>query len=324
MPATLVFDHPTPVALAAHLAAELSAGTVGGTVDADPSPAAGGQGPLDTLAGMFRLALEQGRMGHGLDLLLDAAKLRPTFDGAEGSDAMIAPVRLARADGDRGAAGSAPELVCFVSIVALAGPHQYARFASAFRGVRDVSAMGVPGFLAAERLPATAEVLVDLQVRALLEHVGDRFVLLGSSGGGLLAHAAARRLEAIGRPPEAVVLLDTYPPGSVELSRQQNPLIEGMFDRDETFVRMDGARFSAMGWYFHLFGKWEPEPIASPTLLVRATDPLVHLAADQEWRSNWHLADAVLEVPGNHFTIMEEHAANTAAVVRDWLAARGC
>jgi thioesterase domain-containing protein len=42
-----------------------------------------------------------------------------------------------------------------------------------------------------------------------------------------------------------------------------------------------------------------------------------------DWRSSWPHADTVTDVPGNHFTIVEEHIADAVAAVRAWLPALG-
>jgi len=42
---------------------------------------------------------------------------------------------------------------------------------------------------------------------------------------------------------------------------------------------------------------------------------------DGDWRSYWDLPHSVLDVPGNHFTMMEDQAAGTARAVDEWLVA---
>src|SRR5262249_27254658 len=162
---------------------------------------------------------------------------RPMFEGPSDAGKPAAMVRLARGPGGRPAA---PRLVCFASCMALAGVHQYARFASAFRDVRDVSALAVPRFASGESLAASVDGLVRAQAEQVLEASGGRpFVLLGSSAGGWLAHAAARHLESAGTGPAAVVLLDTYLPGSSFVANFGFSLIHGMLERDGMFVDMN-------------------------------------------------------------------------------------
>ncbi|WP_374250709.1 alpha/beta fold hydrolase [Micromonospora sp. R77] len=309
LPVTLTFDHATPRAVAEFLDAELSAA----------QPAAGGSEPArpvqDVIGMLFRQACEQHRLKEGFELLQSVARLRPTFTDAAEVRELPTAVRLAK--------GPEPvRLVCFSSQVALAGVHQYARFASAFRDVRDVVALAVPGFAAGEPLPATADALVELLARMVREHVGDHpFALLGSSSGGVLAHATAARLDRDGPSAAGVALLDTYVPGDDSLGQFEDQLLGGMFAREESFARMDSARLSAMSWYFNLLGDWTPPKLTAPVLLVRASRPMPggEGLSPQQWQTGWTEADEVVDVPGNHFTMMEDLAASTAGVVDDWL-----
>ncbi|WP_055495832.1 type I polyketide synthase [Streptomyces sp. TP-A0356] len=320
LPPTLLFDHPTPEALAAHLDTQL--------LDADTAPAGPAPAPRtgepaarfeDTLGGLFKRACETGRVNEGFALLQAAAELRPTF----GSPAELAtvPEAIRLSAGDRAA-----PLVCFSSYVALAGVHQYARFASAFRGQRDVWALPTQGFGAGETLPASFDAVAELHAEAVARTAGDGpVVLLGSSSGGVLALAAARRLQEQGRPPAAVVLLDTYMPrADSPFLRFSQQMLGGMFDRESMFAHMDTDRLTAMSWYVALIGEWEPGPLDSPVLLVRSSEPPVppepgtELPAEQ-WQTSWDRAHTVVDVPGNHFTMMEAHARSTAEATGDWL-----
>src|SRR5262249_10758834 len=102
-------------------------------------------------------------------------------------------------------------------------------------------------------------------------------------------------------------------------------LLSGMFAREERYVRMDGSRLSAMGWYTLQFETWEPEVIDTPTLLLRATEPLNGMTDDPEsedWKASWAFARrlAVADVPGDHFTMTEEHLGATVRSIQDWIA----
>ncbi|MCX4547571.1 type I polyketide synthase [Streptomyces sp. NBC_01500] len=325
LPVTVTFDHASPLALAVHLEAELGggdtsettgAGITGAETAGDAAVARPGRSAPDEIIGrLFRQACEDRRLREGFELLQSVANLRPTFTDAAEVSELPTSVRLAR--------GPAPvRLVCFSSQVALAGVHQYARFASAFRDVRDVVALAVPGFADGEPLPATDEALVGLLARMVREQVGDEpYAVLGSSSGGILAHATAARLGEEGRAPRGVALLDTYVPGDDSLGQFEDQLLGGMFEREAGFARMDAARLSAMSWYFNLLGDWAPKQLAAPVLLVRAGEPMAggESLAPEQWQTQWTAADTVVDVPGNHFTMMEDLAGTTARVVDDWL-----
>ncbi|MEU6807015.1 type I polyketide synthase, partial [Streptomyces neyagawaensis] len=310
---TAVLDSGTPARLAEHLRAELTRST---------APGAGrgvGEAPYDPVSALFRQACEVGRIHEGIQILQQAAKLRPDFgSGPEllsSSGRRPELLRLHIRD-------DAPELVCFASVVALGGAHQYSRFASAFEGRYGVSALDAPGFAPDEPLPADMSSLLDFQTEVLLRRLGDRpKVLLGSSSGGTLAHAAAARLEALGAGPAAVVLLDTYLSGDEAMTQFDDVLVSGMFDREDRAAPMDGTRLTAMGRYFQLLDDWVPPPVEAPVLLVRASSPLAEPAPDSDidWRASWPSAHSVLDVPGNHWSMMEQHLKTTVEAVNGWL-----
>jgi thioesterase domain-containing protein/short-subunit dehydrogenase/acyl carrier protein len=334
---TIVFDVSGPEALAEHLDGQIApaSGDLGEAGAAQgPSAPVGTVGvrPEETVYGLFRHACLNGRVDDGFTLLQAAAELRPTFDRpAEAKAAVAGAVRLVSGARDGSAAGP---LICFSSYVALAGVHQYARFAAGFRGERDVWALPTPGFGPGEPLPATLDVVARFQadeierIMAVTEG-GAPPVLLGSSSGGTLALAAAAELRDRGAAPAAVALLDTYlPRADSPFARFSGEMLAGMFEREEAFAlaAMSVGRLGAMSWYVKMIGEWEPPQEGTPVLLLRSSEPPVTaLEEDGEtpppstWQSEWVGADRVRDVPGNHFTMMEDHADTTAAAVREWL-----
>ncbi|NXY96048.1 SDR family NAD(P)-dependent oxidoreductase [Streptomyces sp. BR123] len=320
LPATLLFDHPTPLLVAQRLHTEL-AGTGAAGGPAGPGGAAGQreeEAASGVLGAMLREAGTQGESGRFMELLMQASRFRPSFSS---------PAELRKAPGlvrlSRGETG--PGLICFSSILSISGPHQYARFASAFRGRRDVHAMAAPGFLRGEQLPSTTEAVIEAKAEALLRHAdGAPFVLLGHSSGGIFAHAVAGKLEEAGVFPEAVVLIDIYSHDDDALLGIQPGLSAGVDERQDTYVPVDDHRLLAMGAYFRLFAGWKPETVKTPTLLVRSQEQFFDWTrpADGDWRSYWELEHTAVDVPGNHFTMMEQHARTTARAVEEWLDGR--
>jgi polyketide synthase 12 len=213
-----------------------------------------------------------------------------------------------------------PLLVAFSTYVPVGGVQEYARLAASFRGHRDVAVARPVGFTADERLPADVDALLDAQAQAVTAFAGDRpVVLTGLSSGGTMAHAVAARLERRGAPVAGVALLDTAYRGEHFLDTLGDAGDEAMFDRERTWTPMTTARVTAAAWYLELFGGWEPPPLAAPVLLVRASEPVAPDAPDG-WQVGWDAPHTAVDVPGDHFTIVEEHADTTAKAVEAWIA----
>jgi len=195
-------------------------------------------------------------------------------------------------------------------------PHQYARLAGALRGRREVTVLPHPGFRPGERLPVDLDAVVAAQARAALWCArGGPMALLGYSSGGWVAHAVAARLEELGHSVEAVVLLDTYLQSEMT-DGLASALTEGLFARQSESLDTAPQSLIAMGAYFRVFERWTPTEIAAPTLFLRAAEPLA--PAEPEGPS-WPLAGPVRDVPGNHFTLLEDHVGPTAETVHEWL-----
>ncbi|MFG2415485.1 type I polyketide synthase [Streptomyces goshikiensis] len=313
LPPTLLFDFPTPRAVATHLAQQYvphptqplpapAAATTGGPAAAEELP--------DSLAGLFRTACERGRTMEAMGLLTITARLRPVFDRAEAPGAVPAAVPLA-------SGGTGPHLLCFPALSALSGPQEYARLARGLAGLRPVTALPHPGFQRSERLPATLDAFVTAQAAAVLAAAdGEPFALLGRSAGGWAAQAVAQRLAAEDAAPVAVVLLDTYPAARADRDEALAPMTDDMLRQAARFASHDPDRLTAMAGYFTLYSGWRPERPAAPTLFVRAGEPLPGTAPAPAWP----LPHTEITVPGDHFTLLEGHARSTARTVHDWLA----
>ncbi|MBD0672790.1 type I polyketide synthase, partial [Streptomyces sp. CBMA156] len=319
LPATVAFENPTPEALAAYLTRSL------GAASARAEETAQVREPESVFGAMARRAGELGRLQEFIQLLTSASEFRPSFESPEQLEGELDVVRLAKGDGG-------PELVCIPSILPMSGPHEYARFAAALRDVRDVSVLPAPGFVPGEPLPAAVEVLAEAHARALLAHTGDRpFVLAAHSSGGMLAHSLVSHLERRGVRPEALVLIDIYPLDGNALNGVQARLGAGAPEGGAAedagaaaggFGALGDVRLTAMAGYFRLFAEWRPQPVGTPTLLVRATEPLPNWRHREDWRSTWAPEHSAVDTAGDHFSMMEEHAESTARAVHGWLTER--
>jgi hypothetical protein len=121
-----------------------------------------------------------------------------------------------------------------------------------------------------------------------------------------------------------VVLIDTYTYGSAAIVPVARELANGMFETERVYgLRMDDVRLTAMGCYLRLFSNYAPKEISAPTLCLRGVDRVADAMSDtssgEEWRPSWELPHIAQDVAGDHFTIMQEHAAATAESVDCWL-----
>ncbi|MDT0309689.1 SDR family NAD(P)-dependent oxidoreductase [Streptomyces sp. DSM 44917] len=322
LPGSLAFDHPTPARLAAHLHALLDPPTA--------APAASGDGGPgeESLAALYLRANERGRLGAALDLARNASLLRDTFaDPAEGA-ALIAPLRLARGP-------ARPQLICVAGYMAPSGVHPYARFAAAFGGRREVWALPLPGFAPGQPLPESVAALAAAEAEALRRALGadQPVVLAGYSAGGWVAQAVAAALLDLGRPVRGVVMIDSFSRRVPLEGRFAAATVRGQLDRIEVTPGLS-AHISAMGGYLRAFDGYDP-PGAVPTLALRAADwrgdasPGADGAVGSEGSEGDdrppppELAGSVVTVPGDHYTLMEDHAPAAAAAVEAWLTGPG-
>jgi len=215
-------------------------------------------------------------------------------------------------------------IVCVSTPMATGGVHQYARLAAPFRGVRPVAAVPLTGFGAGEPLPATAGAAVEAVAAAALEAAGgEPFVLLGYSSGGTLAYATALHLRDDPRI-RGVVMLDTFAVhGGAADAIPFNGLALGMFQRSSSFGGFDVARWSAMGGWAEVVPHLAVDDTDLPVLFVQCTEPFPSPGSDQRWLTRpLHPGHDLRPVPANHFTMIEEEADQTAALIEAWLTER--
>lgn len=247
------------------------------------------------------------------------ASARATFDDPAATGALRRAVRLS--------SGPAPnQLLCFPAPLALCGPQQFTRLATGFRGLRELLVLHIPGFVGKEVLPATLDVAVENLAtaveRARGEH-GGAPVLAGYSTGGTFAYGLAGHLESIGVPVAGVVLFDAFPPGTSEAAREQaEALVMHLVNTPEWRPYLTDTRLTAMGWYTRFVMEWELRPVAAPTLMVHASLPMPGVDGDRAWRPEWPFPHETVDVRGDHFTMLQEHADETARAVEAWLGVR--
>ncbi|MEU3754678.1 type I polyketide synthase [Streptomyces olivoreticuli] len=312
LPSTVVLTHPTPADLADHLLDRLAT---------PPAPGHGtvGAAPTDLVARLHREAVRTGRPDGADTLLSQLAALRPK------STEPLPPAV------DRLTAGtSGPRLICVAPIVPLTGPDTYFALARALPGHWDISCLTPPGFGTDEALPATLEALVAGLAQAVTAgadgEAAEPVILLGTSSGGILAHATARHLADHGTPVQAVVLLDTYDLRTPTARALLPHLWHGLYEREHLTDGYTATALSAYAWTEQLLRTWTPGPAPFPTLLLHASEPLpVAPGTDmgpRAWQTTLPHITTTLATPGNHFTLINQHAPTAAAHITDWLDCR--
>ncbi|MER5556442.1 type I polyketide synthase [Streptomyces sp. NPDC002793] len=309
---TVVFDHPTVGALVAALEADL-----GDAKSETPGPARE-TAVADSVEVLYREACETGRYDVAAKLLKISADLRPVFTAAEEDVPGPVPVRLT--------SGSAyPPIIGIPSTSVWSTDQEFMSLVGALRGQRDMWSLMVPGFVGGERVAVDVDALTGYLAARIVEHAGgEPFVLAGRSSGGSVAHAVARRLEEMGHGPAAVVLLDTYLSGTPQTAYIMPVMEQRSLELEKDFGRMSGVRLTAMAAYFSMFETWQPEELAAPTLLVRASEcfglePGEQAPPAEEWQTQWPIPLETLDVPGHHYSMIEQHADETASAVHAWL-----
>jgi thioesterase domain-containing protein len=282
-----------------------------------PAIAVGSDGSLNSL--VWR-AMKVGRADEVLQALAPLSRVRPAFSSIFDLGAVPEPVRLSTGP-------NRPALVCVTSVLGKSDPTQFARFVPAFRGNRDMWALLQPGFIRGELVPASVTALMEVHVATIRRRIAHSpFVLIGQSAGGLIANSLAGSLEAAGIPPVGVVLIDTYPP-DLDVAGQIGDGLRELFEErverlddsvDGTTDHWGDAWVTAMVRYLEF--SYTPQRTAAPTLLIRAQDGMPGWPAD--WQTEWPFDHDLADVPGNHFTMMEEHVDDTTTAIEAWISRR--
>ncbi|BEL06055.1 type I polyketide synthase [Actinoplanes sichuanensis] len=319
--ATIAFDHPTLAELTEHVRAVLGDPTTDTGADQpshdDPSTTQPPTGERFT-AIYHRVIREQGPSA-AMTLRYLASYGLPTFDADHRGMHTPAPLRLAT-----GRSYRRPVLIFLPGYLALHDPAPTG-LGRALDGHHDLYMLAHPGFGSRPGpVPDSVSTLVRLHAATVRDLVGDRpFVLIGHSTGGAVAHAVAAHLTATGTPPQAVVLADAHYSSAGREDPRALALVDA--DRNRPAEMFDGVFSDAVmiagGAYVRLFDGWEPEPSHIPTLLVRATPTKEMRETDPagRWQPHWPRPHDVVDVAGDHYSMLTTHAEATADAIRTWL-----
>lgn len=324
LPATAIFDHPTPTELAQYLITQ---------IDGHGSSAAAAANPaerIDALTDLFLQACDAGRDADGWKMVALASNTR---------ERMSSPVRnnvsknvALLADGI-----SDVVVICIPTLTVLSDQREYRDIANAMTGRHSVYSLTLPGFDSSDALPQNADMIVETVSNAIIDVVGGscRFVLSGYSSGGVLAYALCSHLSVKHqRNPLGVALIDTYLPIQIA-----NPSMNEGFSPNDTgkglsrevirvarmLNRLTATRLTAAATYAAIFQAWEPGRSMAPVLNIVAKDRIATVENLREERINrWRTAAAeaaysVAEVPGDHFGMMSTSSEAIATEIHDWI-----
>lgn len=324
LPATAIFDHPTPTELAQYLITQ---------IDGHGSSAAAAANPaerIDALTDVFLQACDAGRDADGWKMVALASNTR---------ERMSSPVRnnvsknvALLADGI-----SDVVVICIPTLTVLSDQREYRDIANAMTGRHSVYSLTLPGFDSSDALPQNADMIVETVSNAIIDVVGGscRFVLSGYSSGGVLAYALCSHLSVKHqRNPLRVALIDTYLPSQIA-----NPSMNEGFSPNDTgkglsrevirvarmLNRLTATRLTAAATYAAIFQAWEPGRSMAPVLNIVAKDRIATVENLREERINrWRTAAAeaaysVAEVPGDHFGMMSTSSEAIATEIHDWI-----
>nr|WP_320066037.1 type I polyketide synthase [Micromonospora sp. RTGN7] len=310
LPSTLIFDHATAADVAKLVGSRIGEADLGG---AGPAPA----GVRGTITDLVAAAHRRGELAGAMPLLIAGSALMTTYPAGEAAARRPAVQLLAR-----GAA--APALIGIPSFLAGSGPHQFARLARELGGEWQVSALRLPGLHAGDDLPATwAAAIESLAAAVAAELERGPVALVGYSAGGAIAHAVARRIEDDGAELAGVAMIDTYSPEDHELNlRVLTDALGQILTRDNALTPVDDHGLVAMGGYVRIYPERAAEPIAAPTLNLRATAALSGFG-DAAPVPGWQHRGPAAHVEADHFSIIEDRAPATAAHLRRWLDSLG-
>lgn len=324
LPATAIFDHPTPTELAQYLITQ---------IDGHGSSAAAAANPaerIDALTDLFLQACDAGGDADGWKMVALASNTR---------ERMSSPVRnnvsknvALLADGI-----SDVVVICIPTLTVLSDQREYRDIANAMTGRHSVYSLTLPGFDSSDALPQNADMIVETVSNAIIDVVGGscRFVLSGYSSGGVLAYALCSHLSVKHqRNPLGVALIDTYLPSQIA-----NPSMNEGFSPNDTgkglsrevirvarmLNRLTATRLTAAATYAAIFQAWEPGRSMAPVLNIVAKDRIATVENLREERINrWRTAAAeaaysVAEVPGDHFGMMSTSSEAIATEIHDWI-----
>ena len=304
---TFLLDYPTCLNIRDYLLTQLNlAGLPVSEAERDDRSAPEAIAPRaspDALTTSFYAAHEGCRLPDMIRLLCEMSTFLPAFDSPP---PRIEVSKLMEGSGQ-------PSFICIPSFLPGSGPHQFARFVQALSQARRVCSLTLPGLRQGD-LPQSRDAALEALAIAVTEAArGEPYVLVGYSSGGLIANAMFRYLARRAASPAALVMIDTYEHGEQALSMLAEALGE-VIERDHAYVAVTSRILLGLGAYARIFGDTRVASVTAPALLLRAQRGLARPGSDDT-----KLAQMIVHLDTDHFSIIAEHAQQTALAAERWL-----
>ncbi|MFG2938753.1 SDR family NAD(P)-dependent oxidoreductase [Streptomyces sp. NPDC048282] len=339
---TVVLEYPTLPELTAHVHAALldagagtgaetgtetdaahavGAGEIPAEPESEPGPEPGPGPPADAaprlssapyrFSPLYHRVLRERGPAEAMALRFLASYALPVFSDGERARHTVPPLQLAHGDGTP-----------LVYLPDYLTPHLRLPTALArrFDGERDLHLLEHPGFGTRRAVPDSVATLVRAHADTVRSLPVERPpVLVGYCAGGAIAHAVARQLAREGQPPAGVILIDSHA-GVLRRgdARGQALMAAGAALAAEVVDGLDDSLLLAGGGYVRVMEGWRPQPSPVATLLLRGrpTVDMLRIDPDGDWRPHWPLPHDGADLPGDHYSLLQQDAEGTAVAIR--------
>ncbi|MGW6217649.1 alpha/beta fold hydrolase, partial [Streptomyces sp. NPDC055109] len=293
LPVTVVFTHPTPTALTTHLTELL--GLQQGFNSPLPETESAPYANKNIIVENFFRGYDHGKKETSIALLEAAALLRDSFDEHQ------ADLSRVKVDQDGLENNNALHLTFIHSMFSPVGSLQYDELMRDLSSSFPISAIELPGYQENEKIPENLNALMRALALALRQNSDQApGILVGHSAGAWIVHELARTLEEEGTPASGLILIDSPLPDG-DLKKAMSLALRNL----PAWRRVTDSTLTATAAYYRLFSNWRPSPIATPTLVIKATEG-IGIMFDRMPQAS------LVQVEADHFSIVALPAVSEA------------